>query len=146
MPSSESALLPEGHMLTTDVPTYAIDLGNDEAKRWDEVIAHEKEVAGRLFQEAAGPFERIPELLRWVFARLYKSFGGLYRGEIAAWAEALGTSVGTATILNCAYELSHLRWCSAQLAARLRCGGPIVEVCRWPCVDNAASSIAERRR
>src|SRR5262249_2451299 len=51
-----------------------------------------------------------PELLRWVFARLYHRYGGLYRGEMAAWAEALGVSLGTVTILNCAYELSHLRW------------------------------------
>src|SRR5262249_15756137 len=53
--------------------------------------------------------ERVPELLRWVFARLYEAFGGLYRGEIAAWAEALGVSHGTVTMLNCAYELSHVR-------------------------------------
>src|SRR5262249_11691855 len=32
-----------------------------------------------------------------------------YQGEIQAWADSLGVSVGTATMLNCAYELSHLR-------------------------------------
>ena len=95
---------------TTDVPTYVIDLGNAEAKRWAEVIAREKVVAGRLIEEANAAFERVPELLRWVFARLYQAFGGLYRGEIESWAQALGVSLGTATILNCAYELSHLRW------------------------------------
>jgi hypothetical protein len=97
-------------MFATDVPTYSINLGIAEAKRWDEVIAREKAVAARLVQEAESEFARVPELLRWVFVRLYQAFGGLYRDEIGAWAEALGVSVGTATVLNCAYELSHLHW------------------------------------
>jgi hypothetical protein len=97
-------------MFTTDVPAYLIDLDRDEGKRWEEVISREKTVASRVVQEASSQFERVPELLRWVFARLYQRSGGLYRGEITAWAEALGASLGTATILNCAYELSHLRW------------------------------------
>jgi acid ceramidase len=97
-------------MFTTDIPTYLIDLGRDEPERWEEVISREQMAAGRLVQEASSQFERVPELLRWVFARLYQRVGGLYRGEIASWAEALGVSLGTATILNCAYELSHLRW------------------------------------
>jgi hypothetical protein len=61
-------------------------------------------------QEASGQFERVPEVLRWVFAGLYRRSGGLYQSEIASWAAALNVSVGTVTILNCAYELSHLRW------------------------------------
>src|SRR5262249_49702333 len=97
-------------MFTTDVPTYLIDLGRDEATRWEGGISHEKTVAGHLVPEAGSQVERVPELLRWVFARLYERSGGLYRGEIASWAEALGVSLGTVTILNCAYELSHLRW------------------------------------
>ena len=97
-------------MFTADVPTYFIDLERDEASRWDEVISREKIAARRLIEEAGSQFERVPELLRWIFARLYQRSGGLYRGEIASWAEALGVSLGTATILNCAYELSHLRW------------------------------------
>jgi hypothetical protein len=97
-------------MFAADVPTYTIDLHTDEATRWAEVIAREAEVAGRLVREAGAELERVPELLRWVFARLYRSFGGLYRGEIQSWADALGVSLGTATMLNCAYELSHLRW------------------------------------
>ena len=97
-------------MFAADVPTYLIDLGNPEAKRWAEVISREKAVAARLVEEAGAEFERVPELLRWVFARLYQAFGGLYREEMGSWAEALGASLGTVTILNCAYELSHLRW------------------------------------
>lgn len=97
-------------MFTADVPTYGIDLARSEATCWDEVIAREKATAGRLVQEAGSQFERVPELLRWVFARLYQSSQGLYQREISAWAEGIGVSAGTVTILNCAYELSHLRW------------------------------------
>lgn len=95
-------------MFQPNVPTYTIDLRVPEAHRWAEVIAREKEVAGVLVREAAKEFERVPELVRCVFARLYKAFGGLYRGEMQAWSDALGVSLGTATMLNCAYELSHL--------------------------------------
>jgi len=97
-------------MFVGDVPTYVIDLANDEPRRWAEVISREKAVAGRLVQEASKEFERVPELLRWIFASLYQAFGGLYTGEIGLWAEALNVSRGTVTILNCAYELSHVRW------------------------------------
>jgi hypothetical protein len=97
-------------MFAADVPSYLIDLGSVEAKRWEEVISLEKTTASRLIQEAGNQFERAPELLRWIFARLSHRSGGLYRGEIASWAEALGVSLGAVTILNCAYELSHLRW------------------------------------
>lgn len=97
-------------MFQAEVPTYVIDLEKAEAQRWAEVIAREKSVARLVIQEASTAFERVPELLRWVFARLYHAFGGLYREELASWAEGLGISLGTTTILNCAYELSHLRW------------------------------------
>ncbi len=97
-------------MFNNDVPTYGIDLGNSGAQRWADVIALEKSVASLLVQEASSAFERVPELFRWAFAGLYHIFGGLYRDEMAAWADGLGISLGTATILNCAYELSHLRW------------------------------------
>jgi predicted choloylglycine hydrolase len=96
-------------MLPINIPEYAIDLSKPEDARWAEVIAKEKAVAGRLVQEAAREFEKVPEILRWIFAHLYQVMGGLYQGEIAAWAEGLHVSAGTATMLNCAYELSHLR-------------------------------------
>jgi len=92
----------------TDVRTYPIDLEKTEAKRWADVIPQEKDVASLLVQEAAKEFERVPELVRWIFARLYQAFGGLYRGEMQAWADGLQLSLGTVTMLNCAYELSHL--------------------------------------
>ena len=97
-------------MLSPYVPTYSIDLTREESRRWAEVISRETEIAGKLIAEAAAEFERVPELLRWVFARVYKRTGGLYVGEIQAWSDAVGVSVGTVTMLNCAYELSHIRW------------------------------------
>jgi hypothetical protein len=132
-------------MFTTDVPSYMIDLGRDEAKRWEQVIPRETMVAGRIVQEAASQFERVPELLRWVFARLYQRSGGLYRGEIAAWAEALGVSVGTATILNCAYELSHLRWpkifgCTAGVRWVEGLGMVHVRTLDWPLATMGAAT------
>lgn len=59
-------------MFTTDVLTYSIDLGRDEAQRWQEVIDCEKVVAGRIVQEASHQFDGVPELLRWIFSRLYQ--------------------------------------------------------------------------
>jgi hypothetical protein len=97
-------------MFTAGVPTYRIDLDKPEALRWAEVSAQDRVIAGRLIEEANQEFARVPELVRWIFARLYQAFGGLYRDEIASWADALEVSQGTVTILNCAYELSHLRW------------------------------------
>jgi hypothetical protein len=96
-------------MISTTLPTYTIDLEKPEKSRWTEVISKETAVAGRLVQEAAVEFNRVPEMLRWVFAHLYQVMGGLYQAEIAAWADGIGVSLGTATMLNCAYELSHLR-------------------------------------
>ena len=97
-------------MFTNDIPTYIIDLERDETTRWKEVISNEKKAAARLIQEAGSELERVPEIIRWGFARLYRWSGGLYRQEIASWAEELALSPGTVTILNCAYEFSHLRW------------------------------------
>src|SRR5262245_49843971 len=95
-------------MFAADVPTYTIDLEVPEALRWAEVIAAQRPAAARLVAEAAHEFEHVPELVRRAFAGLYRLSGGLYRDEIKAWADALGVSVGTVTLLNCAYELSHL--------------------------------------
>jgi predicted choloylglycine hydrolase len=97
-------------MFTTNVPTHSIDLEHAEAMRWEAVIASEKTAASHLVEEASSQLRRVPELVRWVFSFLYKKSGGLYLDEIASWAEGLGVSLGTATALNCAYELSHLRW------------------------------------
>ena len=86
---------------------YRIDLEHAEALRWREVIATETATARQLFAEAGAEFAVVPEGMRKLFSGLYRLFGGLYRKEIRAWAEATGQSVGTVTLLNCAYELSH---------------------------------------
>lgn len=138
-------------MFTANVPTYAIDLECDEANRWANVISHEKIVAGRLIEEAGRLVERVPELMRWIFARLYQRSGGLYQDEIAAWAEALGVSRGTATILNCAYELSHLRWpkvfgCTAGLRWVDGVGMVHVRSLDWPLATMGAATCLFRFR
>lgn len=97
-------------MFCPDVPEYTIDLRLPEAERWREVIAHTHGPAHRLAHEASAEIKRIPEIGRWGFDKLYESYGGLYHQEIAAWADALDLSVGTATLLNCSYELSHVNW------------------------------------
>jgi hypothetical protein len=124
-------------MFAADVPSYRINLDNAEEQRWAEVISCERTVTSRLVAEAGQEFARVPELARWVFARLYQAFGGLYRGELASWAEALGVSLGTLTILNCAYELSHLRWpklfgCTAGICWLEGLGLTHVRTLDWP--------------
>jgi acid ceramidase len=138
-------------MFAADVPAYVIDLENDQAKRWAEVIAREKTVAGRLVEEAGKEFERVPELLRWVFARLYQALGGLYRSEMESWADALGVSLGTVTILNCAYELSHLRWpklfgCTAGVRWVEGLGMVHVRTLDWPLATMGAATRLFRFR
>jgi hypothetical protein len=96
-------------MFAADVPTYTLDLDQPESIRWAGVISAERAAAERLLAEAAREFERVPDLVRRIFARLYRFSGGLYQDEIRSWADALGISAGTVTLLNCAYELSHLR-------------------------------------
>ncbi|HEV3263494.1 MAG TPA: C45 family autoproteolytic acyltransferase/hydrolase [Gemmataceae bacterium] len=138
-------------MFVAGVPSYLIDLGNNEAKRWAAVASREKAVAGRLVREAAAEFERVPELLRWVFARLYQAFGGLYQGEIETWADALGVSLGTATMLNCAYELSHLRWpklfgCTAGVRWVEAVGMVHVRTLDWPSATRGSATRLFRFR
>jgi hypothetical protein len=87
---------------------YRINLDLDEPLRWREVIAKETSTACQLFAEAEDEFADVPQAMRKMFTGLYRLFGGLYRKEIRAWAEATGHTIGTVTLLNCAYELSHL--------------------------------------
>jgi hypothetical protein len=144
-------VLKTNDVFTVDVPTYLIDLARSEATRWEEVISHEKPAATRLLQEAGRQFERVPELLRWVFARFYQRSGGLYRAEIESWARALGMSPGTVTILNCAYELSHLRWpklfgCTAGVRGVDGLGMVHVRSLDWPLAAMGAATRLFRFR
>jgi hypothetical protein len=139
-------------MLPFGAPGYDIDLALAEEKRWASVIAAEAETARELVNEAAAEFRRVPEPLRWFFARLYKTFGGLYSDEIKSWARGIGESVGTVTMLNCAYELSQLRWprlfgCTAGVC-RLEDGRLVhVRSLDWPleCMGDATRLFRFRR-
>jgi hypothetical protein len=129
----------------TSIPSYLIDLKRAEASRWEEVIAAERPVAGALVAEAEAELERVPGVLRWVFACLYRASGGLYRGEMQAWADALGVSPGTITMLNCAYELSHFRLpklfgCTAGVRWVEGLGLVHVRNLDWPLASMAAAT------
>jgi hypothetical protein len=89
-------------------PAYEVDLALPEGERWAGVIAREAGTAQRLLKDAMKEMERVPESVRRTFARLYKIAGGLYAGEMQAWATAMKVTIGTATMVNCAYELSYL--------------------------------------
>ena len=138
-------------MFAAEVPTYLIDLKSARPRRWAEVISREKAVSNRLLREADAEFESVPELLRWIFAGIYKAFGGLYQGEIRSWADGLGASVGTITILNCAYELSHLRWpklfgCTAGVRWIENLGMVHVRNLDWPLATMGAATRLFRFR
>jgi hypothetical protein len=123
-------------MFTADVPQYIIDLTRPEDLRWREVIEAERKIAKALIDRAAADLERVPRVARWGFGQLYNVFGGLYQGEIRAWAEGLGVSVGTATMLNCLYELSHLpvpKWLGCTAGIRDFPSGLVhVRTLDWP--------------
>lgn len=120
-------------MFIDDVPEYVIDLERSEETRWADVIAAEQPTASRLIERAADDIARVPRVCRWAFGKLYQAFGGLYQGEIKAWADALGVSAGTATMLNCLYELSHLPFCCTAGIRRLDGYGLVhVRTLDWP--------------
>jgi acid ceramidase len=138
-------------MFTTDVPSHAIDLSLPESERWTAVIAAERENSRRLIDRAAADLDRVPQVARWGFGKLYQAFGGLYQGEIKAWAEGLGVSVGTATMLNCLYELSHLpqpKWLGCTAGIRWLEGHGLVHVrtLDWPIPGMGAATRLFRFR
>lgn len=93
----------------TSVPSYEVDLDLPEEARWREVIRKERRVVRRVARQALAEVEAIKGVLGpvgWLFGKLYGAFGGLYGGEVEAWAKAMRVSKGTATLLNCMYELS----------------------------------------
>jgi predicted choloylglycine hydrolase len=97
-------------MFSSEIPTFVIDLDKAEATRWSSVIASCREPALKLLAEAGHELRYVPQLVQKLFAWLYGFRGGMFTGEIAALAKGFGISPGTATVLNCAYELSHLHF------------------------------------
>ena len=87
-----------------------IDLELPEEERWAAVIRKEKRFARRVAKSALDQITAprvITKAAGWAFDKVYGLWGGRYRGEVAAWAEALDVSPGEATLLNCTYELNH---------------------------------------
>ncbi len=99
-------------MYTHQIRTYDIDLGLPEKQRWAEVIEREADVARALTANAIGQLSpaarRLARAVGPLFRVAYRLSGGRYRGEMAAWARALGVSASSATMLNCSYEGSHV--------------------------------------
>lgn len=96
-------------MFCSDVPQFAIDLARPPAERWSHVVEAMREPASALVSQAGHELARVPSILRGAFGWYYWLRGGLYTREITALAKALGVSRGTATVLNCAYEISHIQ-------------------------------------
>jgi len=98
---------------TADIPHYYVNLDLPEKYRWSNVIEYEGGVAQELAEAACEEMEEVTDLIRSPvlkasFFALYRMFGGLYGGEIRAWAKTMGISSATAAVLNCTYELSHV--------------------------------------
>lgn len=91
------------------LPEYLIDLHLPEARRWRHVVRAQGAAARRLAQEAVGQLESVPAVGHWFFGRWYRLTGGLYWDEMAAWAAHFGLDADTVCLLNCLYELSHVR-------------------------------------
>lgn len=84
---------------------YVIDLELPEEERWAEVIRDRRRLARRLFRNFEAQV-KVPTALLAPFGVMYRASGGRYTGEIAAWAHALGVSVGGLTAAQCSYELA----------------------------------------
>jgi predicted choloylglycine hydrolase len=100
-------------MFTSKIKTYDIDLALPENKRWDEVIESEADAAKKLVDEAVEEIQSgVPDWMLsiggWAINNMYHLFGGRYRQEIQAWADAFNLPMSTLTMLNCSYELSHV--------------------------------------
>jgi hypothetical protein len=97
---------------TNRVPTFVIDLEENEYDRWDEVIDHDVAVVEKLAEEAEETYVAVSDFLLFLFGRFisigHKLSGGYYRDEMKAWAEALGRPLREVVLMNCIYTLSHV--------------------------------------
>jgi hypothetical protein len=116
------------HQVTKE---YVIDLQESEENRWSEVIRKECKTAKALIGHATRDFLGYDATREnsggWttkairMFSTAYRFSGGHYRGELEAWASAVGCTAGELTLLNCQYELSHL----AERSGTLVQGAPV---------------------
>lgn len=95
-------------MFTSDVPEFKVDLGLPADERWCGVLDGMREPALALLGQAGRELTNVPSFVRGFFGWLYRRAGGLYTGEMKALSDKLGVSEGTITVLNCAYEVSHI--------------------------------------
>ena len=96
-------------MFSRKVPERVIDLSLPEKDRWQLVIDQDLKEMKRLLRKSmkCSGLMKSP-VLQWLFRTLYKASGGKYLGEIDSIAKAVGISTSLATMLNCAYEMSHV--------------------------------------
>ena len=92
---------------------YKVDLSAKPENRWEVVIAKEKANARRLMKKAwsdlqdqTGWWSILLGPAEWIVSKSHLLFGGLYREEMGAWAEATGVPISRVVSLNLSYELS----------------------------------------
>lgn len=123
-------------MFSKDIPEFRLDLDGDPEGMWSHVVAAMKPQTHSLVEEASRELSRVPGFLRWLFTFFYRNAGGLYVNEMSGLAKQLGISAHTATMLNCAYELSHVhrpRLFGCTAGVRDTVNGPIhVRTLDWP--------------
>lgn len=136
-------------MFNPDVPEFQIDLSLPEEQRWCHVIDRMKAPTQALLAEAGNELTNVPSFVRGFFAWLYRRSGGLYAGEMRSLGEQLGASQGTITVLNCAYELSHLQLprvlgCTAGIRHQEGQGMVHVRTLDWPLTTMGAATCLFR--
>lgn len=99
---------------TSRIRKYTIDLKEEEYERWYKVINSEIEDAKLMFENSKKDIGFLSRSLLKIFKNpigsFYKLYGGLYIGEMEAWADGLDIKMNEVIALNCQYELSHARF------------------------------------
>lgn len=96
---------------TESIIEHVIDLKLRPERRLRAIVAAEQSVARALIAEVRKEFESIPGWIIEAFGNRYRASGGPYMGELQVWAKAVGLSASEMVLVNCAYELDHLRQC-----------------------------------
>lgn len=117
---------------------HTINLGVSETHRWSGLIEEAQEEARDLVDQAkedCAPYLGKYSPLPWLFNLSYRSTGGLYGDEMAAWAKGINRSASLLVALNFTYELSHvtgrLFGCTAGVT-QTRSGLTLVRNMDWP--------------
>jgi len=86
---------------------YTIDLTLPEKERWSHVIRAEWAPAHSLMLNSIRDLETIPKAARYLISKAYQAVGGLYVGEMKAWAESLDVPLSDFILVQCGYDLEH---------------------------------------